>query len=47
MLAEVAQSPQPHSHDEVEEIPSPPPAIPAGPRAHRAFNLQARSESMI
>ena len=46
-LAEVALSPQPHSLDDLGEIPCHPPALPAGSRAHRPFTLQARSEPMI
>ncbi len=39
-LAEVALSPQPPSLTELEHIPSPPPAVSAGSRAHRPFSLQ-------
>jgi hypothetical protein len=46
-LAEVALPPQPQSHDGLDPFPPHAPALPAGPRAHRAFNLQARSESVI
>src|SRR5262249_25486662 len=46
-LAEVALPPQPHALDELGPFPAPPPALPAGRRAHRAFGLPARSEPVI
>src|SRR5947209_1008797 len=35
-MAEVALSPQPPSVAELESVPTPPPALPAGARAHHA-----------
>ena len=45
-LAEVAQSPQPPTLDDLADVSSTPPAIPAGPRPHVRSIYAARSEPM-
>lgn len=46
-MAQVALSPQPSSLVELEPLPTRAPAISAGSRTHRAFDLPARSKAVI